>query len=240
MVNVQKLLTELKLRGYSDQTLKVYLNCNKEFNDFIKKDDSLIQVDDIKYFLAHLITDKKSKPRTVGLYRSALLFYFNDVLNKGFVNVKTPKISSSLPTVLSKEEVALLINSISNKKSKLIVKMLYSGGFRVSELINLKWSDLELSEGIAWVRSGKGLKDRMVVLSKALLGELVDKKNDSEFVFQGRNGSLSSRNVQYIIKNAAKKVNITKKVSPHTLRHSFATHLLDQGNDIRVDRKSVV
>ncbi len=231
----KKLETELKLRGFSENTINSYIFYNKKFLEFCKKEPLEVKEDDIKNFIAHKISEGAS-PRTVVLIQSALRFFYDEILKKGIVNLKPPKISKSLPVVLTREEVKNLINSVKNKKHKLIIEFLYSSGLRLSELINLKVSDLELEEKIGWVRKGKGSKDRIFILSSKLVEELKEylkNKKDSDFVFSGRNGKMSERNVQKIIRIAAKKAGIKKKVSPHTLRHSFATHLLESGENIR-------
>jgi integrase/recombinase XerD len=232
---VQKLITELKLRGYSPRTILSYVKHNVNLANFLQnKNIEEINVDDIKYFLAHLIADKESAPRTVNQARSAILFYFNDVLQRGFTNIKVPKIKASLPSVLTKDEVKKVLESATNEKSKLMIMTLYSSGIRVSELVKLKWKDLELEQKVAWVRGGKGSKDRMVIISDVLVRKLTVLEREGEYIFQGRNGPLTTRNIQEIVHDAAARAGIDKKVTPHTLRHSFATHLLEAGNDIRL------
>lgn len=230
---MKDLISELKLRGYSKNTFDAYLRYNKELIDYIKKPISEIDGQDIKYYLAHLVSDKMLSARSVNLARAAVLFYHKELLSKNIPKIKTPKIDNSLPVVLSKDEIKLLFESASTKKSELILKFLYSGGLRVSELVNLKWSDLN-EDNTGWVRSGKGSKDRLIVLSGSLMDELRGFSRESEFVFPGRNGVLSSKNVQLIVSLTAKRAGIKKSVTPHTLRHSFATHLLESGTDIRV------
>ena len=227
---------ELKLRGYSPETVKAYLKYNKNFILFCKKDASIVTIDDVKAYLAHLISDKGFSARSVNLARSALLFYYNDVLGKGFVNIKTPKIARNLPTVLTKEEVKAMIKNTSSKKSRLMIEMLYASGIRVSELVNMKVDQLELGKKMAWVRGGKGAKDRLVILSEKLVKRLEKylEGHSSEYLFPGRQDALSTRNVQQIVCATAKRAGIRKKVTPHTLRHSFATHLLEAGTDIRI------
>ncbi len=232
---MQDLHTELKLRGYSLETIKTYLKINQDFLEFHKKRPaSQIEISHIKEYLAYLVSDRRAAPRTVNLARSALLFYYNDVLGKGFTNIKTPKITSSLPSVLTKSEIQRLIENAGSGKSRLIIMMLYSSGLRVSELANLKWDDIEFNEKIAWVRHGKGRKDRMIVLSEHLLKDLSKAEKVSKYVFPGRNGPITTRNIQKIISSTAKNAGLNKKVTPHTLRHSFATHLLENGTDIRM------
>ena len=225
---------ELKLRGYSPQTIEPYLKYNENCLKFLNKNEDEVTSDDIKLYLAHLISDKGLAPRTINLARSALLFYYNEIKGKGFTRIKTPKIRASLPSVLTKDEVKKLIEHSGSKKSELIIKTLYSSGLRVSELVNLKWNNLELSDKIAWVRSGKGQKDRMIILSESIVKSFEQMPKISEHIFPGRKGALTTKNIQKLVKGAAYRADINKKVTPHTLRHSFATHLLEAGNDIRV------
>lgn len=235
MEELKKLETELKIRGFSEKTIKSYLFWNKKFLDQVNKKPEEITTEDIKSYIAEKISENIS-PKSIVLIKSALKFFYDEVLGKNIVNLKTPKVPKTLPVVLTKEEVKELINSIENKKHKLIVKLLYSSGLRLSELVNLKVGNLELNENIGWVRGGKGKKDRMFLISKKLseeLAELIKGRKEEEFLFVGRKGRMSERNVQKIINLAAKKAGIEKPVHPHVLRHSFATHLLESGENIR-------
>ncbi|MEM5844386.1 MAG: tyrosine-type recombinase/integrase [Candidatus Aenigmatarchaeota archaeon] len=235
MEELKKLETELKIRGFSEKTIKAYLFWNKKFLENVKKRPEEIEQDDVKNFIAQKISENVS-PKSIILIRAALKFFYDEVLGKNIVNFKSPKVSKSLPVVLTKEEVKNLIDSIKNKKHQLIVKLLYSSGLRLSELVNLKVGDIELNESVGWVRGGKGKKDRLFIISKKLcdeLKELIEGRDEEEFLFPGRKGRMSERNVQKIIKIAAKKAGIDKPVHPHTLRHSFATHLLEAGENIR-------
>ena len=234
---LEKLSTELKLRNFSERTVTAYVTHNKKFLEFNKKDAAQITEDDVKSYLAYLISDRKVSPKTVALVKAALKFYYDEVLKKGIVNVKTPKAEKHLPTVLTKPEVKRLIENAKTAKSKLIIMTLYSSGLRLSECLNLRVKDLELDEKIGWVRGGKGNKDRLIILSESLIKALNGFKldlNSESYVFTNKRGRpLTERTVQKIVARAAKKASIRKKVSPHTLRHSFATHLLESGTDIR-------
>ncbi len=231
---LEQLETELRLRGSSKETIKTYKFYNKQFLDFIKKNPNDVIEEDIKKYLSNLLSNGASNS-TIALVKSALLFFYSEILGKK-IEIKTPKIAKKAPVVLTKEEIKRLLEVTENKKHKLLISLLYSTGMRLSECINLKIKDLELSESVIWVRKGKGSKDRMVLISKRLAQELkkyLKDNNPEDFVFKGRNGCFSKRNVQKIVTNAAKKAGISKKVSPHTLRHTFATHLLESGVDIR-------
>jgi integrase/recombinase XerD len=236
---LKKLETELKIRGFSQETIKAYTRHNSGFLGFIKKDPGDISEDDIKSYLAYLMSDKKLSSSSVALVRSSLLFFYNQVLSKGFSGIKTPKIQRNPPAVLSKEEVKSLIDACLNDKSRLLIQFLYSSGLRVSECINLRVEDIDFNENICFVKQGKGKKDRSTVLSGNLASDLkkyFEKESlDSGIIFRNREGKvLSARNLQKIVSSAAKRAGIKKIVTPHKLRHSFATHLLDSGVSIRV------
>ena len=233
---LESLSTELKLRNYSEKTVKAYLDHNRKFLEFCGKDDKSISEQDIKAFLAYLISDKKVSPSTVALVKAALKFKYDEMEKRGIVSFKTPKIRRHLPTVLTKSEVKALLNSTKNAKSRLILTLLYSSGLRLSEVTKMRQNDLELSEKIGWVRQGKGGKDRLIILSQAFIDDSrrYMKHHNSKYLFENHKGSmLSGRNIQKIVERTAKKAGIRKRVTPHTLRHSFATHLLEAGVDIR-------
>jgi integrase/recombinase XerD len=237
-MTLEQLETELKLRGFSDKTVKSYLFYNNKFKTYVNKASTAVTEEDIKGYLAHLISDKKRNPATVALVRAALKFYYDGMLKKNIVTLKTPKIQKKLPTVLTREEVKRLIGAAPTSKSKLMLMLLYSSGLRISECCNLKFTDLEMDQKVGWVRKGKGGKDRLFILSdnlvEALKKHAEKKKTDGGYVFSNRLGnSLSARNMQKIVANTAKRAGLNKAVSPHTLRHSFATHLLESGESIR-------
>ncbi len=237
--HMQKLDVELKLRGFSPHTIRAYLRYNKQFLEFIKKDPKTINNDDIKLFLSHLLADKHLSANSLNLVRAALLFFYNEILELNIVKIKTPKIEKTLPTVLSKKEVINLFKATNNFKSRLMLKLLYSSGLRVSELTKLKYEDIHFDEKTGLVRQGKGKKDRMFILSQEVIDEIkiFQKKQDKNkgYIFTNNIGlPISTRNIQKLIKISAKKANINKNVTPHKLRHSFATHLLEAGTDIRM------
>ncbi len=226
--------TELKLRGFSQQTVKAYLTHNQRFLKYCNKKPEDIEERDIKAFLAHLISERNLAPRTIALTRAALKFYYDDMLQKGIVNFKTPKAQKHLPTVLSKDEVRRLISAAKTRKSKLLISFLYASGLRLSESLKITPNDLDFSQRIGWVRGGKGNKDRVIILSEQLILQLQGYEPQGKYLFSSPQGKqLSPRNVQKIVERAAKKAKINKRVTPHTLRHSFATHLLEAGTDIR-------
>ncbi len=235
---LKKLEIELKLRGFTPLTIKAYLNHNESFLKFIKKKPEDINTDDIKSYMAFLLENNK-KPATVSLVLSSLKFFYKEILEKDlFTKIKAPKSEKKLPTVLTKEEMKRLIDACTNLKHKLLIKLLYSSGLRVSEAVSMRINDFELSEKMGTVRSGKGKKDRVIILSNDLVESIkkyLEKcKNDSEYLFPGFNGHISIRMAQKIVNENAKKADIKKRVFCHALRSSFATHLLEDGVDIRI------
>ena len=235
----EKLETELKLRASSKYTIKAYLKFNRDFLEFIKKQQEDITQDDLKLFLAELISEKGLKPRSVNLALSALKFYYKDILEKDiFTRIKAPKIEKKIPTVLTKEEIRRLLATDIIEKHRLLIEFMYSSGLRVSEVVAMKINDLEFDEKMGYVRAGKGKKDRHIILSTSLIEHLKHyfetREEISEYVFAGRNGHLTERMAQKVVNLTTKKAGINKRVYCHALRSSFATHLLEEGTDIRV------
>ena len=231
---LRNLETEIKIAKLSPYTLRNYLDFNTQLLTHSKKQPQDIQSSDIKYFMADKMENRASS--SVILFLSAIRFAYSTLLEKDpTIGVKRPKNQKKIPIVLTKQEVQNLIESAQTTKSKLIMQMLYSSGLRVSEIVKIKPVDLDLEENTGWVREGKGKKDRMFILSKKLskkLDKFIKRHQDWNYIFS-ISKSLTPRNIQKIIQNSAKKAGIEKSVHPHTLRHSFATHLLDAGTDLR-------
>lgn len=230
---------ELIVGGYSARTTKMYLFYLKEFLQSTNKPPEQIEREDIITFLAKKKEKNNASNATLSLIHAALKFYFHNIAGKKIMDeIKTPRKAKKLPTVLTKQEVKALINAAKPKRNRLIVQFLYSTGARVSECTNLKINNLNLKEKTGQIRGGKGNKDRIIILSrewiKYLKKYLARKKVRSEFVFSKKNGKpLSADTIQRIIREAAEKAEIQKHITPHTLRHSYATHLLEAGENIR-------
>lgn len=234
---LDRLRTELIISKNSPYTLRNYFNANKLLFEFTNKSPDQISEQEIKSFMAKNLSTRSST--SIILFLSAIKYAYLSILGKDPTNsIKRPKKEKKLPIVLTKEEVKKIINSIENRKSKLIITFLYATGLRVSEIVNLKINDLSFDEGVGYVRQAKGKKDRMfnipVSLQKNLLKHVGNQKERSnDYLFSGRQNKLTERNIQKLVSNASRKAEIKKKVSPHTLRHSFATHLLENNVDIR-------
>lgn len=234
----QQLTDKLKLKGYSQKTIKVYYYFVKQFFSIVNKTPEEISKTDIENYLLSLI-NKNYYTATVRLNGAALLFFFRYIIKKelDFSGIIIPKREQKLPKVLSKQQVMAMIQQTMNRKHKLLLMFLYSAGLRVSECLALKWTEINLDENTIRINQGKGKKDRITLLAETTKKELfqfaVDKQNNSPFIFVGRKGKLTVKSAQCIVEQAAKKARIPFSVTPHMLRHSFATHLLDQGIDIR-------
>jgi len=235
---VKNFKQELLISGYSARTLKMYTLFVKEFLEYHNKKIDEFNRGDLVEFLANK-KEKGASNATLALAHAALKFFFHNVHNKKIVDeIKIAKQSKKLPTVLTKSEIKELFKATKFGRNRLILQFLYSSGCRVSECCKLKIDDLDLREKIARIKAGKGDKDRVIILSNEWIKELKKymkrKKIKSEYVFSKKNGKpLSADTIQRIVRNSTEKAGITKHVSPHSLRHSFATHLLESGENIR-------
>jgi site-specific recombinase XerD len=171
---------------------------------------------------------------------NAIKFYYSKVLNRlemDLAEVDRPVKEQKLPKVLSKQEVAAILKGPTNLKHRCLLLLLYSGGLRISEVVNLKLSDVQSQRNLLFIRGGKGHKDRTTLLSGKLLAELRQyyrKYNPKLWLFEGQDGGpYSVESIRNVFRAALKKAGINREATPHTLRHSFATHLLEQGTDLR-------
>lgn len=228
-------IKELRRRRYSERTIITYVYCLEKFLSWCKKPINRITKKDVAAFL-ELKNKKGFAGNTLNVNLMAIKFYFEEILGrKMWIDIKYSKVPKELPEVLSKEEVKKLIDSTKNLKHVLIISLLYSAGLRVSELVNLKVKDLNLEMKHGFVRNGKGGKDRIFILSDNLikpLKRLIENEflEDKDYLFKSnRNKKYSLRTIQKIVDNSAKSSGLKRKIHPHTLRHSFATHLIENG-----------
>jgi len=232
---------ELKLRNYSFKTIKTYLGCLREYFDFKKLNLEKIDEGNIKQFLLNK-QGKNYSSQTINLYLNAIKFFYREVLKiPEKINLKFAKRSKKLPIVLSREEIKNIIDSISNPKHKLIISLAYGAGLRISEIISLKVKDINVEELTIHLKNAKGKKDRITIFPekiKTCLQNLIAGKNPNNYLFESeRGGNLTERTAQKVFKNALRKAGIKKDATFHSLRHSFATHLLENGVDIRYVQK---
>ena len=220
------------------KTIELYVLCLKKFFVWACKDPKRVTKKDVKAFLEFL-AEKDYSVSTLNVYACALKFFFDEVLCKNLLlNLRRAKKPKCLPVVLTKDELKRLFECVHNSKHTLILKLLYGSGLRVGELVKLKVKDLELSQGFGWVRNGKGGKDRMFIIPKSLVTDIFEFVQKEclagfDFLFKGNKGRhYSIRSIQEILKSAARNASISKNIHPHSLRHSFATHLVEDGCDV--------
>ncbi len=235
----EDLRRELVSRKYSAKTIKAYVHYNEEFLRFIRKNPMEVASEDVKAYLVYLADKKNSSASTLNSAINALKFYYGGILKRNFAyEVKRPKKDRKLPVVLSGEEVSRLLSSVASVKHKAILMLTYSAGLRVGEVVKLRPEDIDAQRRLIHVKGAKGRKDRYTILSDAALETLrkyVKEHGRSEWLFpsQDKERHITTRTVEKIFSNACDAAKISKPVTVHSLRHSFATHLLESGVDLR-------
>ncbi|QNK78154.1 site-specific tyrosine recombinase/integron integrase [Winogradskyella undariae] len=235
----EEYLLKLELKRYSDNTVRNYVSTFEAFiNYYYKYDPITLNENDVRKYLQKLIKENKSNSY-INLTINSIKFFYEVVheMPNRFYTIERPRKEKKLPEVLSKEEIVKIINHTNNLKHKCIVGLLYSSGLRRSELLNLNITDIDSKRMVIKINNAKGNKDRISLLSPVILKDLQQYYKEYRpkvYLFEGiKGGKYSATSVLTIISKAAKKAGIVKKVSPHMLRHSFATHLLENGTDIR-------
>ena len=207
-------------------------------NHYNDKDPITINELEIRAYLQKLIHQGKSNSY-INLTINSIKFYYETVLGmpNRFYEIERPRKKKQLPKLLSKEEIIKMLQHTTNIKHRFIISLLYSSGLRRGELLNLKINDIDSKRMVIKVNCAKGNKDRVTVLSSSILSDLRNYYKDykpKEFLFEGQNRQkYSGTSILKIVSKSAEKAGINKKVTPHMLRHSFATHLLENGTDIR-------
>lgn len=237
----EKTNRELKLKGYSSLTICAYLGHTLRFFEFIKKQPDQVVNQDIEEYLLNILEKNKVSFSYLNQAISAIKFVYKHVIKSNKIcNIilPRPKKVEKLPDILSKDEVIRLLKEVKNLKHRAILMLTYSAGLRVSEVVSLKVKDIDSIRMLIHVRQGKGRKDRYSILSKnALLALRAYAKEfqPTEWLFPGDQigKHLTERTAQKVFESASKKAGIKKDVSIHSLRHSFATHLLEGGTDLR-------
>ena len=231
----------LSIKRYSYSTIKSYSNALKNFLDaFPGSEPSQINVTQIENFINSMVVDKNISQAYQKVLVAAIKMFYNEMLRKNYnLNYLFPdRTEKKLPVILDVSEIKAMLDSIQNLKHKAILSLIYSAGLRISEAIEMKVSDIDSKRMLIRVRQAKGKKDRYVMLSEKLLfllREYYKEYKPKEYLFEGqKGGKYSARSVQSIFQQALHQSGINKKASVHTLRHSFATHLLESGTDIRV------
>jgi len=232
-------LQKLELKKYANNTVKTYVSCFEGFLNYHNNQDvSALDENDVRNYLEYLIKMDRSDSY-INQAINSIKFYYETVLGlpNRFYSIERPRKKRKLPVVLSKEDVSSIIESSNNLKHKCIISLLYSAGLRRSELLNLKPEDIESKRMLIRVQDAKGNKDRYTLLSETVLKDLrsyYKQYKPKTYLFEGQlKEQYSPNSVGKVVSNAAIKAGIKIPVSAHILRHSFATHLLESGVDIR-------
>jgi integrase/recombinase XerD len=238
------MLEELQRRNYSSETIRLYISAVKEFAQYFHRSPEKLGPEHIRQYQNYLFKERKLAPRTVKSRTSALRFLYVQTLKRTYMleHLPIPKVPLKLPTVLTQEEVQRMIEAASHLMHRTILMTLYSTGMRRGELCRLKVSDVDSERKVIHIRVGKGSKDRDVPLSTTLLETLREYwrwMKPKTWLFPGyvrgwrSDVPMTDKVVWHACRQAAQRAGITKRVSPHTLRHTYATHLLEAGADLR-------
>lgn len=232
-------LQKLELKRYSNSTIRTYVYCFERYLNYYKNEEVIsLNETHIRDFLSVQAKNGMSSSYLNQMV-NAIKFYYEMVLDmpNRFYDMERPIKENKLPKVLSKREVLAIIENTANIKHRCIVELLYSAGLRRAELLNLKLTDIDSDRKLIRIESAKGNKDRYTLLSERVLKDLriyYKQWRPLEYLFEGPGGlQYSATSIEKIIKASAKRAGIYKRVSPHMLRHSFATHLLENGTDLR-------
>jgi len=242
MIAIKATENKLLQRNYSENTRKIYLYFLRDFDAFCSQNNLNPQVD-VQPYILHLIHNGYSVS-TQNQAINAIKFYWENMLGmpRQVISIDRPMKPRSIPIVMSANEVSDLLKSVRNLKHRMILTTIYALGLRISELCNLRIENIDGKRHVIQLQNAKGSKDRMVPIPEILLEDLrvyYRAYKPYHYLFEGEGSSpdmpkrYSETSIRTILKRAAKQVGITKKVSPHTLRHSYATHLVDQGINLR-------
>ena len=230
----------MRLKAYSLQTQKLYASHLKRFISFVDMDLDKVNNDDIRKYVLFIIDNNNCSKSFIDQAVSVIKLLYKEVIPKGDIisNIPRPRKDAKLPRVLSQSEVLQILQTATNEKHKTILFLVYSAGLRVGEVVRLKPEDIESTRMLIKVNKGKGAKDRYTLLSQVALDQLrkyYKLYKPEKWLFTGskEGDHITERTVQRIFENCCTKAKITKDVSVHTLRHSFATHLLESGVDLR-------
>ena len=237
----EKMLQEMQLRNYSDRTIRTYISCIIQLTRFYKTSPAELSKEQIKAYLFYLIKKKQVSKTTVNQTISAIKVLYVYVLERDWESIKVPrpKLAKTLPVVLSKEEVKNILEVTINLKHRAAIALTYSSGMRLGELCQLKSQDIDPERKQVRIVNGKGRKTRYSILSITaleILREYWKKYKPVNYLFEGQKKGcpMSHGSIRKAFDNNVKKAGIKKDVCFHTLRHSFATHLLEQGVNLRI------
>lgn len=240
LADTNELKKELRLKGYSPKTIKAYSGHLERLTEYYSKKLRDLDENDIKDYLIVLVDQMGCQYSYMQQALCAVKFFYSNVarMDSMIADISFPKKERKLPDVLSMDEIACILKQTGNLKHKAILYLTYAAGLRVGEVVRLKVQDIDTIRGIVKIDQGKGKKDRISLLSskaETILKEYLAEYKPNDWLFEGDapGKHLTERSVQRVFENSRKKAGIMKDVSVHTLRHSFATHLLESGTDLR-------
>ena len=236
----QRMMDDMTIRNMSPNTKNIYISAVARFSAYHRRSPDQLGLEDIRDYHLHLVS-RNLKPTTINPIMGALRFFYGKTLGQKDIVDEIPyaRRADTLPAVLSREEVERFLKTVRNLKMRTAFITIYAAGLRVSELVALTSRDIDSTRMVIAVRHGKGGKDRYVMLSEQLLGILRDywkRTKPTHWLFPGPDPlqPVTTRSLQRVFHDAAEAAGLDKNVTVHTLRHSFATHLLEQKVDIRV------
>ena len=232
---------ELRIRGYTARTRTIYVTSVRKFVEHFGRSPDQLTLEHIKRYQLYLTRDRKISWSWFNVQVAAIRFFYNSVLNREWEVRRIPyqRKARKLPEILSSEEVTALFKATKNLKHRTILMTLYAGGFRISEGLHLRLSDIDSKRMVIRIDQGKGRKDRYTILSRRLLLALreywkVHHPHPWLFPNPKTNEPLKRNSISQVIKRAKAKVGIRKQIHPHSLRHAFATHLLESGVNVLI------
>jgi site-specific recombinase XerD len=235
------MIEEMHLRNYSKHSIAAYVSAVSRLANFHGRRPDRLSREEIRSFLVDLVEEKRVSWPYYRQVLAALRYFYRHVVRHGEVveDIRGPRNEKRLPVVLSPAEVARFFQAIHSLKHRTILMLAYGAGLRISEAISLRLADIDRQRRVICVRQGKGKKDRHTLLSPALL-EILDRycwaaqPEDLLFTTRWKDRPITDSTVQRVCREAQQESGLDKRISPHTLRHSFATHLLEAGTDLRV------
>lgn len=242
-----RMIQDMKLRGFAPRTRESYTRAVYQLARYFNRSPDELEEEDLRDYFLYLVEERRLAPRSIRLHRSGIKFFFEQTLQQPMqiLDKVTPRIPKDLPAVLSVDEVRRLLHQVKHRVYRTALSLIYSCGLRLGEGLRVEIGDVDGQHGRLHVRNAKGNKDRYALLSKRMHSILkqywIDHRPPGVLIFQSRKGSgpICHSTIHRAFRDAYEEAKITKKATIHTLRHSYATHLLERGVSIRIIQRSL-